>query len=207
MITNGTVQLGVNNTGDLNYSCTMAETGCPGDSAAGTGPVGLRYVPSNLDSTAPGCLCEGWGMADVGSGLTGSANQAGGIVNVDVTGFTHDADSAVSTVTITDPAKPGFSMTVQQDYHPSTVSPNLYEDTVTVTNTGTAFTDLRYRRAMDWDVEPTAFDEYSTIQGTSPQLLFDSDDGFAPTDPLSERTYIQSEGACGVGYTGACAFT
>jgi uncharacterized repeat protein (TIGR01451 family) len=207
VITNGTVQLGVNNTGDLNYSCTMAETGCPGPSAEGTDPVGLRYVPSNLDSTSPGCLCEGWGMADNGSGLFGSANQAAGVVNVDVTGFTHDADSAISTVTITDPAHAGFSMTVQQDYHPSPVSSNLYEDTVTVTNTGNAFTDLRYRRAMDWDIEPTAFDEYSTIQGTSPQLLFDSDDGFADTNPLADKTYIQSEDVCGAGYTGACAFT
>jgi uncharacterized repeat protein (TIGR01451 family) len=207
VITNGTVQLGVNNTGDLNYSCTMAETGCPGPSAAGTGPVGLRYVPSNLDSTSPGCLCEGWGMADVGSGLFGSANQAAGVFNVDVTSFTHNATSAVSTVTITDPAVPSFSMTVQQDYHPSLVSNNLYEDTVTVTNTGNAFTDLRYRRAMDWDVEPTAFNEYSTIQGTSPQLLFDSDDGFADTNPLADKTYIDSEGVCGAGYTGACAFT
>ena len=207
VVTNGTVQLGVNNTGDLNYSCTMAESGCPGPSADGTDPVGLRYVPANLDSTSPGCLCEGWGMADAGSGLFGSANQAAGVVNVDVVSFTHDADSAVSTVTITDPAHAGFSMTVQQDYHPSPVSPNLYEDTVTVTNTGNAFTDLRYRRAMDWDVEPTAFDEYSTIQGSSPQLLFDSDDGFADTNPLADKSYIQSQDACGAGYTGACAFT
>jgi uncharacterized repeat protein (TIGR01451 family) len=60
---------------------------------------------------------------------------------------------------------------------------------------------------MDWDVEPTAFDEYSTIQGTSPQLLFDSDDGFADTNPLADKTYIQSEDVCGAAYTGACAFT
>ena len=39
---------------------------------------------------------------------------------------------------------------------------------------------------MDWDVEPTAFDEWVTIQnpGSSPQLAFDSDDGFAIPDPL-----------------------
>jgi uncharacterized repeat protein (TIGR01451 family) len=146
-------------------------------------------------------------MADNGSGLTGYANQSAGTANVAVNSFTSDADSAISDVTITDPSIAGFSMQVVQDYHPSPVSPNLYENTVTVTNTGNAFTDLRYRRAMDWDVEPTAFDEYSTIQGTSPQLLFDSDDGFASSDPLSGKSYIDSEGVCGVGYTGACAFT
>ena len=207
VVTNGTVMLGINNTGELNYSCTNTEINCPGPSAAGTGPVGLRLQPANLDSTAPGCLCEGWGMADSGSGLTGYKNQAGANANVTLGNFTTTATTAVSTVTITDPAIPGFSMQVVQDYHPSPVSPNLYEDTVTVTNTGNAFTNLRYRRAMDWDVEPTAFDEYSTIQGSSPQLLFDSDDGFASTDPLAGPSYIQSETPCGSAYTGACAFT
>jgi uncharacterized repeat protein (TIGR01451 family) len=207
VVSNGTVQLGVNNTGDLNYSCTLAEAGCPGDSAGGTGPVGLRYVPLNLDSTAPGCPCEGWGMADSGSGLTGYANQSAGTANVTVNSFSHTTTTAVSDVTISDPGHAGFTMNVVQDYHPSPVSPNLYEDTVTVTNTGNAFTNLRYRRAMDWDVEPTAFNEWSTIQGTSPQLLFDSDDGFASSDPLAGESYIDSESVCGTGYTGACAFT
>jgi hypothetical protein len=195
VITNNTVQLGVNNTGDLNYACTNAETGCPGPSAGGAGPVGLRYFPSNLDSTSPGCPCEGWGMADDGSKLSGYANESSGTANVAVNSFTHDATSAVSNVTITDPGIAGYSMTVVQDYHPSAASPNLYEDTVTVTNTGLAFTDLRYRRAMDWDIEPTAFNEYSTIQGTSPQLLFDSDNGFASSDPLVPAGSILATGA------------
>lgn len=194
IITNGTVQLGVNNTGDLNYSCELSETGCPGPSAAGAGPVGLRYKPTNLDSTSPGCPCEGWGMADAGSGLSGYANESAGTANVTVNSFIHDATSAVSNVTITDAGVPGYSMTVVQDYHPSQVSTNLYEVTVTVTNTGTAFTDLRYRRAMDWDIEPTAFSEYSTIQGTSPQLLFDSDNGFADSNPLVAAGDLGSTG-------------
>ena len=186
----------------------LAETGCPGPSAAGSGPVGLRFVPSNLDSTAPGCLCEGWGVADAGSGLTGSRTRLGGDVNITSTASRTIADSAISTVTSRDPDHSGYQMKVHQDYHPSPLSPNLYVDTVTVTNTGTnALTDLRYRRAMDWDIEPTAFEEYVTIQGTSPQLLFDSDDGFADDDPAGGPTYIDSEGVCGAGYTGACEFT
>jgi uncharacterized repeat protein (TIGR01451 family) len=195
VVTNGTVGLGINNTGDLNYSCTNVEQNCPGDSAGGAGPVGLRYVPSNLDSTSPGCPCEGWGMADVGSGLTGYANESAGTANVAVNSFTHTSTSAVSSVTITDSNIANASMTVVQDYHPSGASSNLYEDTVTVTNTGTVgFTDLRYRRAMDWDIEPTAFNEYSTIQGTSPQLLFDSDNGFASSDPLVPAGDLGSTG-------------
>jgi uncharacterized repeat protein (TIGR01451 family) len=79
-----------------------------------------------------------------------------------------------------------------------------------MTNTGTAaMTDVRYRRVMDWDVEPTAFSEWVTIQdpGKSSHLRFDSDDGFASASPLAGPTYIDSESVCGTGYTGPCTFT
>src|ERR1700709_2469564 len=76
VIDNGTVQLGVNALGDLNYSCSQHEDGgCPPSSNGvdeSTDVVGRRYEPLNLDGTAPGCLCEGWGVADAGSGLSGS---------------------------------------------------------------------------------------------------------------------------------------
>ena len=88
VISNGTVQLGVNAQGDLNYDCVGAgDTGCPGASASGARVVGLRYVPLNLESTAPGCLCEGWGMADAGSGLTGYANESTGDANITIDSF------------------------------------------------------------------------------------------------------------------------
>jgi len=209
VISNGTVQLGVNSDGSLNYDCSAAsDPVCP-DPSPSTGVVGLRFVPLNLESTAPGCLCEGWGMADAGSGLTGSANQDIGAANLTVDSFSApSATRAISTVTISDPSLPGYSMQVTHDYQPSGLSPNLYEATVTVKNTGTQpITDLRYRRAMDWDIDPTAFDEWVTNQGTSPQLLFSSDDGFASTDPLAGPSYIDSETVCGPGYTGACQFT
>ena len=55
---------------------------------------------------------------------------------------------------------------VTQNYHPSTKTPNLYEATVTIENIrGHALNDIRYRRVMDWDIEPTAFSEFVTIQG------------------------------------------
>ena len=171
--------------------------------------VGLRYAPLNLESTAPGCLCEGWGVADAASGLTGSANEEIGNQNLTVDSFTAPtANQAISNVLISDPSIPGYAMRVVQDYHPSPLSPNLYVDTVTITNTGTnPLTDLRYRRVMDWDIEPTAFEEWVTNQGTSPQLLFSSDDGFAPSDPLAGPSYVDSEAVCGTAYTGACQFT
>ena len=92
----------------------------------------------------------------------------------------------MSIVTIPDAnGAPMFRVT--QDYHPSSATPNLYEDTVTIENiAGVDLDDLRYRRVMDWDVEPTAFSEYSTIDGSSTDaLLFSSDDGFASANPLA----------------------
>jgi uncharacterized repeat protein (TIGR01451 family) len=209
VISNATVQLGVNAEGSLNYDCQAAtDTVCP-DPSQETGVVGLRYVPTNLESTAPGCLCEGWGIADAGSGLTGFANEESGNANITVDSFSAPtANRAISNVLVADAAIPGYGIRIVQDYHPSPLSPNLYVDTVTVTNTGTnPLTDLRYRRVMDWDVEPTAFEEWVTNQGTSPQLLFSSDDGFASSDPLSGRSYVESEAVCGTGYTGVCQFT
>ena len=203
VISNGTVQLGVNAQGDLNYDCVGAgDTGCP-DLSVREQIVGLRYVPLNLDAISPGCRCEGWGLADAGSGLTGSANESVGDSNITIDSFNATATTSTSTVTISDPSIPGSEMEIVQFYHPSPLSSNLYVDTVTVTNTGAnTLTDLRYRRAMDWDVEPTAFSEWVTIQGTSPQVLFDSDDGFASSDPLSGPSYIDSETSCGTGIRG-----
>lgn len=42
---------------------------------------------------------------------------------------------------------------------------------------------------MDWDVEPTPFNEFVTIDGgTATQLLFDSNNGFETANPLGPRT-------------------
>src|SRR5262249_36368546 len=66
------------------------------------------------------------------------------------------------------------------------VTPNLFQVTVTIRNlTGAPITDLRYRRVMDWDVEPTAFEEYVTVHtGGASDVLFTSDNGFATANPL-----------------------
>jgi hypothetical protein len=50
-------------------------------------------------------------------------------------------------------------------------------------NTTATETRLRYRRVMDWDIEPTAFQEYVPIKkGNSPNVIFTSDDGSATAD-------------------------
>ncbi len=205
------MQLGVTELGDLNYDCLGAgERACPAATAAGTSPVGIRYVPLNTDGTAGGCLCEGWGIADAASGLSGWANEALGNGNITAAGLVATPTTAVVTTEIADPARPGYALRVVHDYHPSDVSPFLYEVTVTVTNTGSSRVgDLRYRRVMDWDAEPTAQEEWVTIARTasSVQLLFDSDNGFASSDPLAARGYRESQAACGSAYAGVCEFT
>jgi hypothetical protein len=64
-------------------------------------------------------------------------------------------------------------------------------NTVTIHNgTGATVSDVRYGRAMDWDVPPTEFDEYVTVAGTgtTTSLLRSTDDGFAAPLPLSGVT-------------------
>jgi type IV pilus assembly protein PilY1 len=80
-------------------------------------------------------------------------------------------------------SNPGF--TVTHDFK-SSASPDLMEVDVTLTNgTGSTLTDVRYDRTMDWDIPPTTFNEYSTVQGwPASALLGTSNDGFAIPDPM-----------------------
>lgn len=162
-------------------------------STSGTTDIGLRYLPTNAEGVAPGCWCEGWGAADASSGVTGFANADWGIENIRLVNFAIDsttsgATSAISVVEIGTPA----TLRVTHDYHPSS-TPNLYEVTVTIENVSSATVEPRYRRVVDWDVEPTAYEEYVTIsRGSSSALLYSSDNGFEIADPLSQPSAIDA---------------
>ena len=175
VISNGTVMLGVNANGSLNYDCAgRGDTGCPPNSVQNVREVGLRFQPLNLESTAGGCLCEGWGVGDGGSGLVGGgtvSNEAPGHTTVE--SFSSPSPTeAISTVRVADPSKPGFKLQVVHDYHSTSLTPRVFIASVKIKNIGTnPITDLRYRRDMDWDIEPTAFHEWVTIQGTAPSSL------------------------------------
>jgi type IV pilus assembly protein PilY1 len=190
VITNGTVTLGVNDLGALNF-----------------GGVGLIYNATGNDSTFPGCTCEGWGVAVASLGITGNQNTAfNGVIGVNVTlvSFVSDADSATSVVTIANGAGAAV-LRVTQDYQPSAVSANLYEVKVKIENIsgaalGAGATDLRYRRVMDWDIEPTPFSEFVTLQGhPAANLIATSNDGFESADPLSPNTPIFDGAGCAAG--------
>lgn len=188
IIDNGLIQMGINDEGHLNV------WGGTPSSGTGTTAVGLRYMPTNAESTAPGCLCEGWGVADVTSSLAGFANEdEGGAINMQLVSFVSDVSSATSIVDIPNSASP--ILRVQHYYHPS-ATPNLYQVDVSITNMGGAPVDLRYRRVMDWDIEPTAFSEFVTIDtGTATNIYYTSDNGFASANPLS--------GPSSLGFTGS----
>ncbi len=176
--TSGLIMLGVNNEGHLDIPGAG-----PPSSGSGTTAVGLRYIPTGAEFTAPGCLCEGWGVS--GGGVSGYAARdlPGGISgNVSVDSFGSNADSAVSVVTV------GASFRVTHDYHSSS-SPLLYECEVTIENiSGADIPDLQYRRVFDFDVEPTFFDEFMTIDhGTAADLAFTSTNGFDSPDPLAPK--------------------
>lgn len=182
IIGNGTVQLGVNPMGNL-----IAPGGSPSSGSATT-EVGLRYVPQNADALSPGCDCEGWGVADATSGVRGYANVSTGTDNVTVERFDATTTNAVSVVNI------GSTFRVTHDLRPSRLTRHLYEVGVTIANVGSTAADLRYRRVMDWDVEPTYFDEFVTIGGSSARLAFSSNDGFASANPLAGATNLGSTG-------------
>ncbi|MFD1703057.1 autotransporter outer membrane beta-barrel domain-containing protein [Methylopila henanensis] len=194
IIDNGVVQLGINEFGTL-----IAP-------AAGSvnGAIGITYLPSEAaggrgDALAPGCDCEGWGLADFtnpasGFGRSQSNGDTGtGTATLTVSGTGTNAlsngSSAVSTTNITVGGNP-FAEVVH-DFSPS-VSTNLYRVDVSITNTGTAaIGDLRYRRVMDWDVPPTEFSEFVTIQGwPAANLVNSTDNGFNDPNPLTPLTSI-----------------
>lgn len=179
IISNGTVSLGVNCLGQLNLDM-----------------VGLTYNETENDSTVAGCPCEGWGVADATAGVTGFANNSSGISgNLQLLDFdvTHDVDGHPTAATST--VQVGENFVITHEYRPSPLTANAYEVNVSVENITDAAQDLRYRRVMDWDIEPTAFDEFVTMQrGDAEELIFTSNDGFATADPLA--------GPSDIGFTG-----
>lgn len=168
--------MGVHPQGHLNVSGGTVSSG-------GTSHVGLRYLPTNAEATAPGCLCEGWGAADATTGVTGYANvSTDGVVNLSNRSFAASGNSARSVVDV------GTSLQVTHDYRPSD-DDNLYAVTVSIKNISSGVVDARYRRVMDWDVEPTAFNEFVTSRnGGSPLLRYNNNDGFATANPLGSTT-------------------
>jgi len=192
IISNGTVRLGVNNTGNLNYDPPGAAPS-PGYSG-----VGIQHVASNYDATYAGCTCEGWGAGVAGgafNGEWGGADDSQGVFDLTVNSFTSTATTATSVVTVRGGTPPTDLMRVTHAYEPSPLTPNLYQVTVTIENLtpgtlGVGEQGIRYRRLMDWDI-PFPGSEVVTQRGWgATNLIRTSSDGFDGPNPFSTPSAI-----------------
>jgi type IV pilus assembly protein PilY1 len=189
VITSGSVRLGINDFGHLNTDLVPTEnstrTGIAysfsaAEIAASANPFG---TPGFYDATSPGCFCEGWGVS-VNNAVSGYANVStdGGEVGLTFGSFVSTPVSATSVVSLT-----GLpTITITQAYSVA-VAGALFEDLVTISNTGAAaVTDVKYVRVMDWDVPLSEFSEFVTIAGTGTTTLLElsHDDGFESANPL-----------------------
>lgn len=185
VIDNGTIQLGVDTFGQLNVT-----------NDAGTDIIGVTDLRTGHEATSPGCLCEGWGVGIADSGGTavasGSANNSNGVFNLTSVSF-----MPVGTDSVTSVVDMGTSLRVTHAFAPTPETDDLYRVTVTIENiSGAIIDDLRYRRVMDWDVEPTPFFEFVTIGGTAvaTAVLFASNNGFESADPFAGTSNLGAVG-------------
>jgi hypothetical protein len=185
MISNGTIQLGVNPTGNLIMPGGVASTGTHDRS------VGLRLLSTGFDGLSPDCDCEGWGVSN-GTVSGWASRRLGGAHDLAVESFTQTGQSARSEVLA---ASGTFRVVHQFDPVPGT--PSLYRITVSITNISAAQQTVLYRRTMDWDVEPTAFQEFVTVGvfgAAPPELVWTNNNGFATPDPLAPRPDLGATG-------------
>ncbi len=175
VIGNGTVSLGVNALGQLNAD-----------------GVGLRYEPNSHEATIHGCPCEGWGVGIGETSQSGYANNSRGIAGLTSVSFASDGTTATSIVTVD-----GTDLRVTHVFAPAAETSNLYRVSVKIENLGaTNIADLRYTRTFDWDVDPTPFSEFVTIQGvaSTPSVLSASNNGFEDSNPFASRSSLGASG-------------
>ncbi len=167
--------------GNGNVSLGVEDLGATG---RGTG-LALAGVG---DAITPGCYCEGWGASYNGTVSGYSANDNGS-ANVSGVSFTSSATNATSVTMI-------GGLKITQSYSPAASSGAIFEDHVTLTNmSGASMTDVRYSRATDWDIPPTSFHEFTTIQGwPATKLVFSNNNGFLAPNPL-----VDYSGNCIIG--------
>ncbi|TDS73886.1 hypothetical protein [Comamonas sp. JUb58] len=140
--------------------------------------TGITYLANGQDGLTPGCPCEAWGIADALTNTSGFTGSSVGTTGITSESFTSTASTATSV------ANAFGTFRVTHAFAPSSTN-NIYEVKVTIENISSTPVEALYGRAMDWDVFPTQFNEYTTIQrGSSTALVFSSDNGFHTADPL-----------------------
>ena len=176
VINNGVIMLGVNDWGHLNVPGSLDATG-------GTSTVGLRFFRDGgwYESTAFGSLSEGFGVSakrlSDGYSFSGGANENSGITGLKADSIVTDGVSATAVATTLS----NDILRIEHKFEPSPYTDNAYQVTVTYENLSTEWlTDLRYRRAIDWDIPPTVYSECVSIFFSSVPagLEYTSDNGF-----------------------------
>lgn len=141
--------------------------------------TGITYLASGADGLTPGCACEAWGIADTVTNTSGFTGSSVGTIGITSESFTATATTATAV------ANAFGTFRVTHAFAPSSATNHIYEAKVTIENISSAPVEALYGRAMDWDVFPTEFNEYTTLQrGSSTALVFSSDNGFHTADPL-----------------------
>ncbi|NUU19142.1 hypothetical protein HP550_17985 [Cellulomonas humilata] len=173
-LSNGTIDIGVTRLGSVILD-----------------DLGLRRADSpETEVLAQGCACEAWGIGNQWD--HGSVDSQGSASNVTLRSFQADADSAEIVTSTGD-------LRVTHEYEPSS-DDDLYAVNVTVERTGALVNSdhVTYRRAVDFDVAPTPFDEYvtwaKTSDGDDSNVVVLTNDGFAYADPTSAATSLGSVG-------------
>ncbi|WP_326791466.1 hypothetical protein OHA79_02005 [Streptomyces sp. NBC_00841] len=89
-----------------------------------------------------------------------------------------------------------YPVYVTHEFKPSSRG-ELYDVQVTVTLLAPPGDQphITYRRVVDWDVEPTATQEYVTVKADHPNVEFASDNSLAQPDPSSGRPKIHHAGS------------
>lgn len=187
---NGTARIGVNDDGSLNANTSGGYIGLGYNFTGQGGRAGFQ------DALVPGCPCEAWGVS--GNGIAGRVGQSVGNFNISVnpssSGTSNNASGGVTSIFTSSTyltSLPGLQVTQTFSVSNQNGSGALFKNSITIHNaTGSTITDVRFARAMDWDVPPTEFREYVTFKGTTTtaSLLRSTDDGFANANPLTNMS-------------------
>eukprot|EP01084_Bolivina_argentea_P012696 23777_1 len=195
IIGNGDVILGVDDAGNLNVPYRQVDAlNLPATNPNKASYVGLRNggdlgEAGVYASTEAGCLCEGWGV-----GVTTGSGNFDAYADISVGGFSLNQIDFVGVDGGTTATSKIGDVTgrfeVIHDFYPSPDTDYAFEAEITITNVGSEdFSQTLYRRVMDWDISPTEFSEYVTIQGTAAtSLIYSSDNGFCHPSPFQTCT-------------------
>jgi hypothetical protein len=148
------------------------------------------------ESLAQYCRCEGWGIADTLSGVTGWASWDNGGVshNLNVTDSYSSPTTGLTSQIDIDDHEGGSPVFRVNQYAYGLLDSNLlggmFQIEITVQNATNDDQNVVYRRVMDWDVPEPTYEYVSAHDGPvgssgwlSPAVTI-TNDGFASANPL-----------------------